>query len=56
MTRQFAPPYSFNIEDMVMAGYFGVDSGMEMVGDPAYIDDWDTNKNEAFPNKAVLSV
>ncbi len=50
MTLQYAPPYTFNIENMEMAGYFGVDSGMAMVGDPAYIDDWDTNKNEAFPN------
>jgi hypothetical protein len=31
-----------------LAGYFTVDSGQAMVGDPAYLDDWDTNKNDEW--------
>ena len=31
-----------------LAGYFTVDSGQAMVGDPCYLDDWDTNKNEEW--------
>ena len=34
------------IEDLVLAGHFGVDSGQAMVGDPYYLDTWDTNKND----------
>ena len=34
------------IEDLVLAGHFGVDSGQAMVGDPDYLDAWDTNKND----------
>jgi len=37
---------SLKIDDLTYAGSFGVDSGQAMVGDPAYLDDWDTNKNE----------
>jgi len=29
-----------------LAGYFTVDSGQAMVGDPCYLDDWETNNNE----------
>jgi hypothetical protein len=31
-----------------LAGYFTVDSGQAMVGDPCYLGDWDTNKNEEW--------
>jgi hypothetical protein len=31
-----------------LAGYFTVDSGQAMVGDPCYLDDWDTNKNDEW--------
>ena len=31
-----------------LAGYFTVDSGQAMVGDPCYLDDWETNKNEEW--------
>jgi hypothetical protein len=30
------------------AGMIAIDSGQAMVGDPCYIDDWDTNKNEEW--------
>ena len=30
------------------AGMIAIDSGQAMVGDPAYIDEWDTNKNEEW--------
>ena len=33
---------------MKLIGHFSVDSGQAMVGDPCYIDYWDTNKNEDF--------
>jgi hypothetical protein len=36
------------IEGLVLAGHFAVDSGQAMVGDPCYLDDWDTNKNDAW--------
>lgn len=36
------------IEGLEKAGYFSVDSGQAMVGDPCYLDNWDTNKNEEF--------
>jgi Protein of unknown function (DUF4241) len=29
-----------------LAGYFSVDSGQAMVGDPCYLDNWDTNKGD----------
>ena len=32
-------------KDLILAGYFSVDSGQAMVGDPCYLDNWDTNKN-----------
>jgi hypothetical protein len=37
-----------NINELVLAGYFTVDSGQAMVGDPCYLDDWDTNKNDEW--------
>jgi hypothetical protein len=33
-------------KDLILAGHFAVDSGQAMVGDPCYIDNWDTNKND----------
>jgi hypothetical protein len=36
------------LTDLVYAGSFGVDSGQAMVGDPCYLDNWDTNKNEEW--------
>ena len=30
------------------AGMIAIDSGQAMVGDPAYLDNWDTNKNEEW--------
>ena len=32
----------------ILAGQFAVDSGQAMVGDPCYLDNWDTNKNDEF--------
>ena len=29
-------------------GNFAVDSGQAMVGDPCYLDEWDTNKNDEW--------
>jgi hypothetical protein len=37
-----------NIDGLILAGYFTVDSGQAMVGDPCYLDDWDTNKNDEW--------
>ena len=34
------------LTNLIQAGSFGVDSGQAMVGDPCYLDNWDTNKNE----------
>jgi len=31
-----------------LAGYFTVDSGQAMVGDPCYLDDWENNNNEEW--------
>jgi hypothetical protein len=36
------------ITELVYAGSFGVDSGQAMVGDPCYLDGWDTNKNDEW--------
>lgn len=36
------------IDNLINAGYFSVDSGQAMVGDPCYLDDWDTNKNDEW--------
>jgi hypothetical protein len=36
------------IEGLELAGYFSVDSGQAMVGDPCYLDDWDTNKDDEW--------
>jgi len=36
------------LTDLIYAGAFSVDSGQAMVGDPCYLDDWDTNKNDEW--------
>jgi Protein of unknown function (DUF4241) len=36
------------IEGLELAGYFAVDSGQAMVGDPCYLSDWDTNKDDEW--------
>jgi hypothetical protein len=33
-------------DNLILAGHFAVDSGQAMVGDPCYLDNWDTNKND----------
>jgi hypothetical protein len=35
-------------DNLMLAGHFAVDSGQAMVGDPCYLDEWDTNKNEEW--------
>jgi hypothetical protein len=35
---------NYTIEGLTHAGYFAVDSGQAMVGDPCYLDDWATDK------------
>jgi hypothetical protein len=34
------------IDGLVLAGHFAVDSGQAMVGDPCYLDEWKTNVGE----------
>ena len=34
--------------DLILAGQIGIDSGQAMVGDPCYLDNWDTNKNDEW--------
>jgi len=36
------------VTNLIYAGSFAVDSGQAMVGDPCYLDDWDTNKNDEW--------
>jgi hypothetical protein len=36
------------LTDLIYAGSFSVDSGQAIVGDPCYLDEWDTNKNEEW--------
>lgn len=36
------------IENLTYIGSFTVDSGQAMVGDPCYLDNWDTNKNDKW--------
>lgn len=35
-------------DELIFVGHFSVDSGQAMVGDPCYLDDWDTNKNDEW--------
>ena len=34
------------IDNLIEAGWFSVDSGQAMVGDPCYLDGWKTNEGE----------
>jgi hypothetical protein len=36
------------IEGLELAGYFSVDSGQAMVGDPCYLDTWNNNTNDEW--------
>lgn len=36
------------LDNLINAGYFGVDSGQAMVGDPCYLDQWKTNVDEEW--------
>lgn len=36
------------LDDLTYVGSFAVDSGQAMVGDPCYLNDWDTNRNEKW--------
>lgn len=36
------------LTELTYAGSFAVDSGQAMVGDPCYLDGWDTNKNDEW--------
>ena len=36
------------IDELELAGYFAVDSGQAMVGDPCYLDKWNTNENDEW--------
>lgn len=36
------------IDNLVEAGWFSVDSGLSMVGDPCYLDKWKTNDGEEW--------
>jgi hypothetical protein len=42
------------IKNLVLAGSFVVDSGQAMVGDPCYLDNWDTNSNEEWNLKGKV--
>ena len=35
-------------DGIILAGHVGVDSGQIMIGDPCYIEDWDTNQNDEW--------
>jgi len=36
------------LDDLQLVGSFSVDSGQAMVGDPCYLDQWQTNEGEPF--------
>jgi len=36
------------LDNLILAGQIGIDSGQAMVGDPCYLDEWDTNKNDEW--------
>jgi len=42
------------LTDLIYAGSFSVDSGQAMVGDPCYLDDYNTNANETFTIEGKL--
>jgi hypothetical protein len=42
--------FHIDTDDLIYAGEIGIDSGQAMVGDPCYLDEWDTNKNDKWPD------
>ena len=36
------------LNDLIYAGSFSVDSGQAMIGDPCYLDDYNTNKDDVW--------
>jgi hypothetical protein len=36
------------VDELTLAGFISIDSGQAIVGDPCYLDEWDTNKNEEW--------
>jgi hypothetical protein len=36
------------IDNLIQAGWFSVDSGQAMVGDPCYLDQWKTNEGDEW--------
>lgn len=43
------------IEGLILAGSIAIDSGQAMVGDPCYLDDWDTNKGDEWNLEGKLN-
>ena len=39
---------NYTINDLELVGSFAVDSGQAMVGDPCYLDGWQTNEGEEW--------
>ena len=44
----FEEQHSIDLDSFILAGHFAVDSNQAMVGDPARLDEWDTNKNDEW--------
>ena len=42
-------------EGLTFAGSIAVDSGQAMIGDPCYLDNWDTNKNDEWNTEGKLN-
>jgi len=40
--------YKIDKNNLIGIGYFSVNSGEAMVGDPCYLDEWDTNENDEW--------
>jgi hypothetical protein len=36
------------ITNLTLAGYITIDSGQAMIGDPCYLDKWNTNENDEW--------
>jgi hypothetical protein len=36
------------VDNLIQAGWFSVDSGQAMVGDPCYLDQWKTNEGDEW--------
>jgi hypothetical protein len=36
------------LDNLILAGQIIIDSGQAMVGDPCYLDEWDTNQNDEW--------